>query len=129
MEITPVKVRVLIADDHPFMRAGVRSLLERSGFIQVVGEACNGKEALELVEDLTPDVLLLDIQMPVMDGIEVMDQLHQQGAKLKVLILSAFDDPYHRDELLSLGAWGYYLKEEAPNCIIAAIRQAIEGKP
>ena len=85
------ETRVVIADDHPALRVGIRHILEKSDDIIVVGEACNGQEAIQLVEQLAPDVLLLDIQMPVMDGLQVLDALAQMHVHVLVLVLSASD--------------------------------------
>ena len=120
-------IKVLIADDHPFLRAGICNLLSKSPHIVIVGEASNGIEAIELMEKLHPDVLLLDVQMPVMDGIQVLEELNQKGNKTPILMLSAFDNQDFVNETISRGAWGYYLKEDAPNVIIEAIHQAAIG--
>lgn len=120
-------VKVVIADDHALIRRGVRNLLEHAPEIRIAGEATNGKEAIELVEKYLPDVLILDLQMPVMDGIQVMDHLQQCGSKVRVLVLSAFNDHRYISEVLTHGAWGYYLKEEASATIVDAVRQAARG--
>jgi DNA-binding NarL/FixJ family response regulator len=121
------RVKVIIADDHPLIRLGIHNLFKNMPDIQVVGEAANGQEAIEMVEKHHPDVLLLDLQMPVMDGIQALDCLQKNGSKVRVLIISAFNDPQFASEVLSRGAWGYYLKEEAPNMIVEAVRQAARG--
>ncbi len=120
-------VRVVIADDHATLRKVVRRLIEKSPNFQVVGEACDGQEAVRLVNELSPDLLILDIQMPVMDGIEVLDELGKKGLKVRVLILSAFDDPYFVTETLSRGAGGYVLKEDAPAYLKDAILSTLRG--
>lgn len=123
----PARVRVIIADDHPLIRLGVRKLLEASPEICVVAEASDGKEAVEFVHEYHPDVLILDLQMPIMDGIQAMECLRQSGSKVRILILSAFSDEQYYTEVLALGAWGYYLKEDAPTMIVEAVRQAARG--
>ncbi len=120
-------VRIVIADDHPLIRMGMCKLFEGLADIQIVGEACNGQEAIELVDKFLPDVLILDLQMPVMDGTQVLDQLQQQGSSVRILIVSAFSDNSYTTEVLQQGAWGYYLKEEAPAMIVDAVRQAVRG--
>lgn len=120
-------IKVLIADDHPLIRLGYRKLLDGKSDIQIVGEASNGREAIELVEKCNPDVLILDLQMPVMDGIQALEHLKNLGSKVRVLIVSAFLDNQYTSEVLSRGAWGYYLKDEAPNIIVDAVRQAARG--
>jgi len=119
-------ITVLIADDHPFLRAGMRVLLEKRGEFRVVGEAGDGLEAVQKALDLAPDVLLLDIQMPHLDGLQVLDALREREAQVQVIILSAFDDKCFAQEALARGARGYYLKEEAPALLAEAIRNSME---
>lgn len=121
------KVRVIIADDHPLIRMGIRKLFEGMHDIHLIGEASNGKEAIELVEKHDPDVLILDLQMPIMDGIQVLEHLQHCGSKVRILIVSAFNDNQYTSEVLTRGAWGYYLKDEAPSQIVEAVRQAARG--
>jgi two-component system, NarL family, nitrate/nitrite response regulator NarL len=121
-------VRVVLADDHPIVRSGIRSLLERAGDIQVVGEASTGQETLLLINELAPDVLLLDMELPDIKGIEVARQVLQSGATVKILVLSAHDDPIYIHELLESGAVGYMVKEEAPEVIIDAVRGVAQGE-
>ncbi len=124
--MTPI--RVLLADDHPVVRTGIRNLLSKSADIEVVGEASNGAEALQLVEELTPDVLLLDMEMPGLKGVEVAQRLHTNDTNVKILALSAYDDKQYILELLESGAAGYLTKEEAPETIIDAIRGVSQGE-
>ncbi len=121
-------IRVLLADDHPIVRSGIKALLERAVEIQVVGEAATGKEALELVKDLAPDVLLLDLELPDMKGTDVARKLQQEANPVKILVLSAHDDPIFIHGLLEYGALGYLLKEEAPQVIIDAVRGIANGE-
>jgi DNA-binding NarL/FixJ family response regulator len=123
----PNSIRVVIADDHPLLRMGICKLLEATPEIDVVGQAENGQEAIQLIAQTDPDVLILDLQMPVMDGIQVMDQLKSCGSRVRILILSAFNENQYISEVLTRGAWGYYLKEEAPSQIVEAVRQASRG--
>lgn len=122
------KIQVLLADDHPVVRGGVRALLEEEADIEVVGEASGGYEAIELVKKLRPDVILLDMEMPDLSGVEVARQLQQERTGCKVLALSAYDDPQYIRSLLSLGAAGYLIKEEAPEFIIEAIHGVWRGQ-
>ncbi len=121
-------IRVLLADDHPVVRTGIRNLLSKSSDIEVVGEASNGAEALQMVTELTPDVLLLDMEMPGLKGVEVAQRLHSAGTEVKILALSAYDDKQYILELLESGAAGYLTKEEAPETILEAIRGVSHGE-
>jgi DNA-binding NarL/FixJ family response regulator len=120
-------VKVAIAEDHQGVRKGVRNLLEKLPKIVVVGEAKNGREALDVVERTDPDVLILDIQMPVMDGIQVIDALHKEGIDIIILVLSAIDDPLFVREILSLGVCRFVLKGEISE-LIQAVQQAQLGE-
>jgi DNA-binding NarL/FixJ family response regulator len=120
--------RVLLADDHPIVRAGIRNLLERAQGIQVVGEASGGEEALLLVNELAPDVLLLDMEMPDLKGVEVAQRLRASNSPVRILALSAYDDRQYILELLSSGAAGYLVKEEVPETIIEAVRGVARGE-
>jgi DNA-binding NarL/FixJ family response regulator len=120
--------RVVVAEDHATVRSGIRRMLEKAPDIEVIGEAENGMEALKLVEELTPDVLLLDMEMPVMTGVEVARKLHAQKSPVRILALSAYDDRHYIREMLSSGAAGYLTKDEAPKHIINAVRSIAQGK-
>ncbi len=120
--------KVLLVDDHPIVRTGIRNLLERAAEISVVGEAGDGFEALKLVEELSPDVVLLDMEMPGMNGSEVAIHLKQVGSQVKILALSAHDDKQYILELLANGASGYLTKEEVPEAIIEAVRGVARGE-
>jgi DNA-binding NarL/FixJ family response regulator len=121
-------VRVVLADDHPVVRSGIRAELDGAEGIEVVGEASSGEEALRLVEELRPDVLVLDVVMPEMDGVEVAHLLRERHPDLRILALSAYDDNAYVFGLLSAGAAGYVLKEEALDTIVEAIRAASRGE-
>jgi two-component system response regulator DegU len=121
-------IRVVLADDHPMLREGIRSRLEQEPDISVVGEADDGAEALRLVEELEPDVLLLDMEMPGLTGVETARRLQAQNSPVCVLALSAYDDWYYVQALLSSGAAGYLTKEEAADNIIEAVRGVARGE-
>jgi DNA-binding NarL/FixJ family response regulator len=121
-------IRVVLVDDHPIVRAGIRHLLEKAADIVIAGEASDGKEALQLVEELNPDVLLLDMEMPGLSGVQVAEQLHKAGARVRILALSAYDDKQYIQELLAKGAAGYLIKEEAPEAIVEAVRGVARGE-
>lgn len=122
------KIRVVIADDHAIMRVGIRNILARSEEICVVGEANNGAEAIHLVEELEPDVLVLDMEMPVMDGVEVARRLQASESPVAVLVLSAYDDRQYILEMLNMGAAGYLIKDEAPDVIVDAVQGVSRGE-
>lgn len=126
--MTTQKIRVLLADDHPVVRGGVRALLEEEPEIEVIGEASGGHEAIAMVKELRPDVLLLDMEMPDLSGVEVAKALSKEQTGCKVLALSAYDDPQYIRSLLSLGAAGYLIKEEAPEFIIEAVQGVWRGQ-
>jgi DNA-binding NarL/FixJ family response regulator len=119
--------RVVLADDHPIVRAGIRRLLEKAADIQVVGEASDGIEALHLVEDLDPDVLLLDVEMPGLRGTEVARRLQVAGSPVHILALSSYDDEQYIRGMLASGAAGYLTKEEAPQTLVHAVRRIARG--
>ena len=115
-------IRVVIAEDHSITRAGLRGVLEASSDIILVGEAKDGEEALHLALKLEPEVLLLDVEMPKLNGVEIAERLREVGSPVRLLALSAYDDEQYVYGLLDFGAHGYLLKEEAePNLIVSAI--------
>ncbi len=120
--------RVVLADDHSIVRASIRRLLEKANDIEVVGEASDGMETIRLVEELAPDVLLLDVEMPGMKGFEVARRLQAAGASVRILALSAYDDKQYILAMLASGATGYLTKAEAPQTIVHAIREAVQGQ-
>ncbi len=121
-------IKVLIADDHPIVCKGIRNLLEPAVDITVVGEAHSGAEALHLVHSLKPDLVLLDVELTDMSGIDVIRQLNQDKVNVHILGLSSYDDREFISQLLSLGASGYLLKDEIPEQIIEAIRGVARGE-
>lgn len=121
-------IRVVLADDHPIVRDGIRNLLTRSSDISVIGEASDGHEAIRLVDELEPDVLLLDMEMPGIGGADVARTLREENSPVKILVLSAYNDRQYILELLGLGAAGYLIKDEAPTKIVDAVRGVAEGQ-
>ncbi len=124
MEMT----RVVLADDHDVVRAGIRHLLRKAPDIQVVGEARDGNEAIQMVEQLEPDVLVLDMEMPAVNGVEVAQQLHEEGSQVKILVLSAHEDRHFILEVLDTGVSGYLTKDEVPETVIEAVRGVSRGE-
>lgn len=121
-------IRVVLADDHGVVRRGIREFLTEAGDIQVLGEAENGAQALELIEQYRPDVAVLDVQMPEGSGIEVTRRLREKGVDLGVLILTAYDDPPYIRAAIDAGANGYVLKSSEAEEIVEAVRAVSEGK-
>ena len=122
------KIRVLLADDHILVREGTRRLLEREEDLKVVGEAGDGEEAVELVDKLKPDVALIDIAMPKLNGIEATKKIKALSPSTAVLILTAYDDDQYIFALLEAGAAGYLLKDVRSTQLIEAIRQVYAGE-
>jgi DNA-binding NarL/FixJ family response regulator len=121
-------IRVLVVDDHDRVRHQLRSLLSRAPDIEVVGEASNGNEALNLIGRLNPDVLLLDIEMPGMNGLEVARELKSRQSRVIILAISAYNDRQYIIRMLDSGAAGYLVKDEVPSNLIIAIREIVQGK-
>lgn len=121
-------IRVLIVDDHPLLRQGLSRLLELEGGISVVGQASSGVEALRLTNQLVPDVLLLDINMPGMNGIEVAKTIREQHSKTEILVLTIHDNESYVNEMIRIGAKGYLLKDAEPREVVQAIKKVAEGE-
>lgn len=121
-------IRVLIADDHKVIRKSLRNLLAAAEGIEVVGEACDGAETLRSVEETHPDVLVLDMEMPVMTGNQVLRHLKQQKSKVRVLVISAYDDRGFIDATLGGHASGYVTKDEVIDSLIPGIRSVAGGE-
>lgn len=121
-------IRVVLADDHPVVRNGIRKVLSRDPEIEVVGEASSGEEALALVEQCIPDVLLLDMEMPVMNGVEVTAQVRRRFPFVHVLALSGYEDRSYVLEILQMGASGYLTKDEAMETIVEAVKGVARGE-
>ncbi len=128
MRSTEARIRILLVDDHPVVRAGIREILEAAGDMQVVGECEGGREALEQMDTLRPDVVLLDMEMPGLQGIEVARRLAEDHPGAKVIALSAHDDGHFVRGSLEAGARGYLLKEEAAETILEAVRGVHRGE-
>lgn len=122
------KISVLLIDDHPIVRSGIRRLLEQADDIVVVGESDRGGKAMQLVDELSPDVLLLDMEIPDKSGVEVAQELKDAESPVRVLALSAHDDEEYVLSLLSSGAVGYLTKEEALDTIVDAVRGVANGE-
>jgi len=120
-------ILVLLVDDHPVVRGGIRALLEKAGDIEIVAEAASGAETLELAEKFSPQVVLLDLELPDIEGTQVARQIQQRYPHIKILALSAHDDPFYIKGVLASDAAGYLLKDEAPEMILEAVRGVARG--
>ena len=121
-------IRVLIVDDHPITCKGIRDVLEPAIGISVVGEAHTGAEALQKIEDLRPRVVLLDMRLPDMNGVDIIKRVYKTGSNARILGLSSYNDREFISELLTYGASGYLLKDEVPEEIVAAVRGVAQGE-
>ena len=121
------KIKVLLAEDHTIVRKGLRSLLDAEADIEVVGEASDGREALEKVAQLLPDVVLMDITMPLLNGLEATHQIKKLFPKVKVLGLTMYTNEEYVFQLLQAGASGYLVKQSAPMELISAIQAVYRG--
>lgn len=122
------QTQVLIVDDHAAVRTGIRRILSRSKQLRVLGEAVNGIEALRMIDELHPDIVLLDVEMPVMDGLETARQIQTQKIPVKVLVLSAHDDREFVKQMQLYGVYGYLLKDDIPAMLIDTIDGIAKGK-
>lgn len=120
--------RILLVDDHPMMRRGLRDLLDMEDDLVVVAEAGSGREALEQVAGIDPDLILLDLNMPGMDGIETVRQLRAEGHDARVIMFTVSDDQSHVLEALKQGADGYLLKDMDAEELVQQVRRAAAGK-
>jgi DNA-binding NarL/FixJ family response regulator len=120
-------IRVLVVDDHRLVRAGLITLLEGAGDIVVAGEAADGQQALEVAAATTPDVVLMDLSMPVLDGVAATRLLLAELPQTRVVALTSFSDRQRVTDILAAGATGYLLKDSSPGDFLAAIRAAADG--
>ena len=121
-------IRVLIADDHPLIREGLRGLLAAEPDLELVGEAADGSEAVEKTDQLRPDVILLDLLMPVKSGIEAIIEIKEKDPGARILVLSSFADDEQVFPALRAGALGYLLKDSSPQDLLRAIRSVYRGE-
>lgn len=121
-------IRVLLADDHSIVRAGLRRIVEDSGDMVVVAEAADGREAMRQVQEVSPDVAVIDISMPGLDGLEVVSQLHSYYPDLPILILSMHEEEQYVVRAIGAGAMGYITKRSAPEQLVEAIRKVHSGR-
>ncbi len=122
------KIRVMLVDDHALFREGMRALLQSSSDIEIVGEATNGKEAIEKVSQLSPEVVLMDIAMPVMGGVEATRRIRKDNPEIGVLVLTQYEDSEYILSMLKAGAKGYIAKTATAAELVAAIRAVHKGE-
>ncbi len=129
LEETPKrKIRIVLADDHPIVRDGLKKMLALESDLEVVGEASDGREALEQIQIHEPDVLLLDLRMPNLDGLSALQTLQHINRKTKVIILTASEDKNEFVQAMKLGCSGIVLKQTAPELIVKSIRKVNDGE-
>src|SRR5258708_1363772 len=121
-------IRILIADDHPIVRDGLRKLLTLEDDFEIIGEAGDGREVLDKVQELDPDVLLLDLRMPNLDGLSTLQALVQLNKRTKVIVLTASEDKNEFVQAMKLGCSGIVLKQTAPELIVKSIRKVYGGE-
>ncbi len=121
-------ITVLIVDDHAVVRQGVRAFLETQSDIQVVGEAASGEDAIRLVAEMVPDVILMDLVMPGMDGVEATRQVGRVSPRTRVIVLTSYHDDEHIFPAIQAGAISYLLKDVDPNELVDAVRKAARGE-
>ncbi len=121
-------IEVMLVDDHSIIRQGIKAVLSHEPDINLVAEASNGKEAVELAREKSPDVILMDITLPVLNGLDASRQIIKQNKNIKILILSMHDNRVFIENALSYGAKGYILKDSAADEIVHAIREVSEGR-
>ena len=124
----PEKIRVVIADDHPVVRTGLRLMLGMEEGIELVGEAADGVAAIHLVGSLQPDVVLMDLRMPAMDGLEAIDQIRTQWPHIAIVVLTTYDEDELMLRSLQAGVRGYLLKESGLETVLQAIERAARGE-
>jgi DNA-binding NarL/FixJ family response regulator len=126
--MTQEKVRIIVVDDHTVMRAGVVALLASESTVEIVGEAGNGREGVELVARLAPDVALIDLRMPVLGGVAATTEIVASGAGTRVLILTTYETDAEIEQAVEAGAIGYLLKDTTREQLVSAIHAATRGE-
>ena len=121
-------IRIVIADDHPIVRDGLRKLLSLEDDFEIVGEANDGREVLDIIQEVEPDVLLLDLRMPNLDGLSTLQAMQQTGKRTRVIILTASEDKNEFVQAMKLGCSGIVLKQTAPELIVKSIRKVNAGE-
>jgi two-component system, NarL family, response regulator LiaR len=123
------QIRVLVVDDHPMLRKGVRGYLERDPMMNVVGDVGNGVDALDAIEKQKPDVVLMDLVMPGVDGFELIRNMRQRYPEVRVLVFTGHEDDEKVIQAIQAGANGYLLKDASPEDLLSAVERAFKGEP
>jgi len=123
------KIRVLIADDHTMVRQGIKQILELENDMTVIAQAPNGEEAIKLAKECNPDVILMDINMPGMNGLQAIKEIKEDNIPSKVIVLTIHDDREYLFKTIQMGAEGYVLKDAEPEVLVDAIRSVKNGQP
>ena len=121
-------IKVILVDDHSLVRAGIRSLIQNISGVEVIAEANNGRDAIRLIDELIPDLVLLDIAMPELNGLEVISRISKDNTETKVIILSMHTNEEYVVQALKAGAAGYLLKDSAPNELEIAVNAVMKGE-
>ena len=121
-------IRVMIVDDHTVVRDGVATMLGRQPDISVVGEAANGQEAVDIAKSLNPDVILMDLRMPEMDGVEAMHHIREDNQEVKFIVLTTFDTDEYIFHAIEVGAKGFLLKDASREELFEAVRAVHRGE-
>jgi DNA-binding NarL/FixJ family response regulator len=121
------KVRIFLTDDHPVLREGLKYIIKSNPEYEIIGESGDGKEALEKIEKLKPDIALLDISMPTMTGIEVARQIRKYSSKTRIIIFSRYDNEEYVNQVMKYGVKGYILKDDTSEDLLKAIREVLKG--
>jgi DNA-binding NarL/FixJ family response regulator len=122
------KTRVVIADDHPIFREGLARTIERDSAFQLVGQAGNGREALELIVELRPDLAVLDVSMPVMDGLEVAGKVHKGALPTELIFLTMYKDEAYFNKAMDIGVRGYLIKDSVSSELLSCLRAVVAGQ-
>lgn len=128
MDLKQPKIKILIADDHPLVRHALKNILEKAPDFQIVGEANNGQEALEFANDIKPDVVIMDISMPILNGLEATRQIKRDNSNIAILVLTIHEDDDYILGILEAGAAGYLVKSVFGDEVIQAVRAVIAGE-
>jgi DNA-binding NarL/FixJ family response regulator len=121
------KIKIVLADDHNVVRQGLRALLMGQADMEVLGEASNGRQAVQLARQLHPDIVVMDIAMPLLNGLEATRQILKQSPAVKVLVLSSYRDDDYIEQLIEAGAAGYLIKQTAANDLLQGVREVNQG--